>query len=310
MFNFFDTNLPHHEWKNAPLPSMDWKKLPDNRFRPLKWYEVTKIRDFVSKIFITLSCVTPFACAFIASPIICLSTLIGATALGIAGIFLHMRKNHPLDPDFRMAERLKVKNETIDCSPNVKELRLLVSRYIITFEEMQVLLYQDIYFTDYTFIIKKHGNEIFNHLDKRNLNLFKQKFLCYIETCEFTLPDVILNCPANKHFRITLEDLEPILRKNSKRTSFTDLASKASPYVNKALKFASDTLIPSPLRNAGQLAMGAVQLASQGKPKEALIFTANATTQLLFYSTKEMMKTLYPEASEAVKMQMLSEKLQ
>jgi hypothetical protein len=307
----------YSHWKEVRVRNVNWDKLPATR--TLRWHEVTKIRNAVSNVLIALAIATSTALFFTAAPIACTSICIGALAFLVTGIYLRMQQEHPLDPDFRMKKR----NDIQDSSqiPYIGMLNASVARYIITQDEKQALLHQDINDTDYNIFITKHGQIIFNQLDKQNLSLLKVKFLAYLSHCKITAKDLqaIVDSKANTYFKLTHDDLMQFLaiendqeelseQEEPSGSTFAKLTSQVNSYVAPALKFATNTFVPSSIKAAGQLAMTSAQLAYQGKVKASAIYAANAITCLFIHSTKELMKVLYPEAYALAQQQIMYEK--
>lgn len=308
----------YDSWKNNSIRSVNWECLPETR--TLKWHEVTKTRNIVGNVFLSLSSLTAAAALFTATASLAIASLAFASLSVVflaTGVYLRKMKDHELDPDFRMNKRNQI-NSLQPKIPHVITLNSLVSRFIITCNEKQVLLHQDIYATDYNDFVVKHSQRIFDELDKTNIDLLKLKFLDYLSKCEITDPQTILQSHANRYFLLTEADLAPFLPKVAEEeekgveapasSMLSNLASKASTYVGPAVKFAVNTFVPLPLRAAGQFAMASAQSAYEGKAKQSMFLAANAATYLLIHSTKAMLSVLYPEASQVVKQQMMYEK--
>lgn len=317
-FSPLEERPSYTQWKNNSVRSVNWNSLPATR--TLKWHEISKIRNIVSTLFLSLSALAAatFAATTLTIPIAALASLaIGSLSIAFlaTGIYLRRMKDHELDPDFRMKARKDIKIDFYGI-PNVITLNSLVARAIITSNEKQALLHQDIYATDYDVFVTKHGQRIFDEIDNTNMSLLKAKFLDYLNKCEIPDAETILQSHANRYFNLTIADLEPFLPKLQEQeevekpstSMLTDLASKASAYVIPTVKCAVDMLVPSTLKAAGQYAMASAQLAYQGKTKSSMLLAANAATCLLVHTTKAMLNVLYPEASQVVNQQMKYEK--
>lgn len=305
----------YSNWSKEPVRNINWKELPPAR--TLNWYEITKTRNLVSNIFISLALVANTMLIFAASPIACASVIVVSAALFAAGIYLRIMDEHPLDPDFRMHERNKIKNK--NQIPNVRDLDIYVNRHLITSKEMQALLHQDIYLREYNIFVLKHGYTIFRKLDEQNIELLKLKYLCQLSKSEITDLESILKSPENRYFKLTETDLQPFLKREEVKqeeeeqqqpseSMLSKFASKASSYVVPAFKTAANLMLPSSLKAAGQLAATSAQLAYQGKAKASMIYAANAATCLLGYAIQEQLKEANPEAAGIAKQQMRYER--
>lgn len=218
------------DYSSMPYPSappMDddisvihWNTLP-SLDRPLKWHEVTRIRQIVANVLFGLGAVTAAITTFSATwltasaqTILLASSSFGLITLALVAtsVALHCMKKNPLDTAIRQASRNKIKKsfENHQQIPCYKSLAKTASNKVLTQEEIQNLLRRDILNLEFNAFINKHTNNVLKNLNDENKGILKSKYLFYIiSNCTTGLKD-ILNAKESQYFGITEQEIAPI----------------------------------------------------------------------------------------------------
>lgn len=226
----------------------------------LNRYQVTKTRNIVKKIFLSLAALSIAVALLTAS----VTPLIPGFFLSLGAAYLANMRDHILDPDLRLRKRNAFRNS--DDITGLNKLNFLVARFIITEEEKQNILrntikalpystFMEIYgpeiFSElnevniallkvkkqafllseidsltYATFITKYGHEIFPELDDAAIELLKNKFLDYLSEYEIIDDAFILESPANRYFNLTKSDLAHLIVKSENNESPVDNEKK------------------------------------------------------------------------------------
>lgn len=243
----------------APPPTapqtryIDWNSLPATR--ELQCYELTRVRLAWSNASFAASAATAGATIFCANFLIArASTILRATgmfgllsvAFLITGVVLRMMKSHELDPDLRLAKKHELQELMIERKPlpTLDDLNKLVKQKILTENEVQALLYEDILApgTFETFVAKHDKNEygqyksaekVLRSLDAENKAAIKDKWIVWLFNSPNQTLDQAMRSSAANGIPLTLQEIAPSFLNNNLRhlwnTTYEAFAERNPP---------------------------------------------------------------------------------
>jgi hypothetical protein len=303
--------------------------------RELEWYEDTEKRDYVNSIFLGLGTLSAGIAIFSAvcltvtltTILVTASFTLAATALLVAAVYFATMEPCELDPIYRLEKRQELLSSSD--APHFSELTSALRGEILTENEIQSILKQEINRMDFHSFLRKHDIHGLRFLDSSNLSLLRPSYLAYLSSLMEDLGvktendfDIILNSEEARIFDLTVSELLVFFQtketepdEQNKTSIFETMGSYASSAfgvaksssgnvigsaARMALKVAK-TVTPKPLVNVAQCSAASFTFATQGKFKESANAALGAVTCAALFVAEQDLKAENPEEYQIVK---------